>query len=249
MINSKEIINEKMIKDILMSYNMDIFDDIPILYRKKIADNIKSLIVSKGTDEVILKIFQLFGFDNIDVRKFMLVREHMKDTNDKYIFSYNTDGSYKYSEMYDLYFSQIDIMAPNVINEIRKPENRLAYLDVVNKDKYWGGYETAADMKAELIKEDFNFIDTDYININTAYSMSQLMTETTHMFSMILDLKSFLSTLLLVEPLTGQSVSLFYSIIMLTAMISKKIGWNGDIITDPSQIASVYKFNYPISKL
>jgi len=243
--NSKEFTNELTIKALLQSHDLDIFDDIPIVYRKKIADNIKSLIVSKGTDEVIGKIFKIFGFDNITIRKFILVKEHLKDSEDKYIFEYESDGvTPKYDEMFNIHFAQVDINSPNIDNEIRRPENRIAYTDVTANDIYWGGYESDEAIRQKLLKEPFNYIDTDYININTAYEMSKLSFEVSYFFGMILDLKLSTERLIFTEPFQGQSITLFYAITMISALLSKKIGWAGDIITDPADIAYVNKFNF-----
>lgn len=243
--NAKEFSNDITIKQWLQSYNADMFDDVPYIYRKKIADNIIPLIVSKGTDEVINKIFAIFGFDDITVRKFILVKEHLKDDSGNYIFSYEDDGvTPKYSEMYDVYFSQVDITSENIINEIRSPENKLAYVDVVASDPYWGGYESDEAIRLKLLERPFNYIDTDYININTAYEMSKLSFEVSYFLSTILSLQSFLSKLLLTDPFTGQEISVFYAITMLSALISKKVGFEGNIITDPADIAVIHKFNF-----
>jgi hypothetical protein len=243
--NAKEFTNDLTIKALLQSYNLDTFDDIPSLYRKKIADNIQSLIVSKGTDEVIHKIFNIFGFTDIVIRKFMLVKERLKDASDNYIFSYDVDGVTPiYSDMYDVYFAQVNTNSANIDNEIRRPENKLAYLDVVGSDIYWGGYETDEQIRLKLLKEPFNYIDTDYINVNTAYDMTKLSFEISYFLSMTLELKTSLDKLTLSEPFQGQEITLFYAITMLSAFISRKIGFAGDIITNPIDIAVVNKFNF-----
>jgi hypothetical protein len=243
--NAKEYTNELMIHNLLQSYKLDIFDDIPFVYRKKIADNINSLIVSRGTDEVIAKIFSIFGFDDITVRKFILVKEHLKDSDDNYIFSYEADGvTPKYDEMYDVNFAQVDINSTNIDNEIRKPENRLAYVDVVTDDPYWGGYESKEGIRQKLLEKPFNYIDTDYININTAYNMSKLSFEVSYFLSMTMALRASLDRLVLTEPFLGQRITLFYAINMLAALTSRKVGFAGDIITDPIDIAVVHKFNF-----
>lgn len=243
--NCKESINDSTVHLILKSFNIDLFDDISPLYRKKVADNIQSLMVSKGTDEVIFKIFKIFGFNNIDVRKFMLIRDQKRDVNGDYIFSYEEDGvTPKYDEMYDLYFSQVDITTPNIDSAIREPGNKLGYIDVVSKDIYWGAYETADAVKSKILTNEFNYIDTDYININTAYALSKLTTEISYFMSMVINLKQYLEQLQFVEPFLGQTISIFYSIAMLSALVSKKIGFNGEIVVNPVDIATVYKFNF-----
>ena len=243
--NKKEYFNEVMVKEILQSHNLNIFDDIPLSYRRKIVDNIESLIVSKGTDEVLFKIFKIFGFDDISVKKFLLIKQHKKDINGKYIFSYEADlVTPKYNEMFDIEFAQVDIKSTNIDAEIRKPENKLVYTDITNNDIYWGGYETDEAIRQKLLKENFNYINTDYINIDIAYALSSLSFEVTYFFSMCLALKDSFKKLLLIEPIFGQEISLFYSITMLTALLSKKSGFTGNIITNPEDIAVIYKFNF-----
>jgi len=243
--NNKEYYNELMVRQILQSHDLNIYDDIPLSYRKEVANNIKSLIVSKGTDEVIFKIFKLFGFDNVVVKKYYLVKEHKKDTDGKYVFEYESDGvTPVYDHMYDVSFAAVDITTDNIDAEIRKPENKIAYTDVVLSDKYWGGYESDDDIKQKLLKEDFNYIDTDYVTIGTAYFLADIVTEMSYAFSTTLAVKDYIKKLTFIEPIFGFTIDVFYALTMLGAMISKKAGFAGDIVSDPANLAYLYKFNF-----
>lgn len=243
--NYKEYYNELIIKKILQSHNLNIFDDIPLIYRAKVAHNIESLIVSKGTDEVISKILKIFGFDDIIIRKFYIVKEHRKNSLGEFIFSYEADGITPiYNDMYNIYFSQIDIRSTNIDAEIREPENRLGYYDVTSNDIYWGGTESDEDIRQKLLKENFNYIDTDFISINTAYKLSDLSFEVSYFFSTVLSLKSYIDRLKIVEPLLNSVVDLFYIITMLASLVSKKYNFDGNIITNPTQIATIHRFNF-----
>mgnify|MGYP001204025161 CR=1 FL=1 len=242
--NFQEYYNELMVKQILQSYDLNIYDDIPLSYRKEVANNINSLIISKGTDEVIFKIFKLFGFDNVTVKKYYLVKEHKKDSNGDYIFEYDEQGNPKYDKMYDISFSSVDITSDNIDAEIRKPENKLAYSDVVMSDIYWGGYESDDEIKNKLLREDFNYIDTDYVSIGTAYFLADIVTEMSYTFTTALAIKDYIKNLTFIEPIFGFTVDVFYVLTMLAALISKKAGFLGNIVTDPANLAYLYKFNF-----
>lgn len=243
--NAKEYYNEFIVKEILQSHKLDIFDDIPLIYRKEVANNIKSLIVSKGTDEVIFKIFKLFGLNDVTIKKFMLVRNHQKDENGDFIFKYDPDtGEPVWDEMYDISFASIDINTQNIDAEIRKGENKIGYFTVANADKYWGGYETAEEVRQKLLRENFNYIDTDYISINTAYSLTEIVTEISYFFSMLFSLKGYMKKLTMIEPIYGYTVDVFYVMTMIAALISKRSGLAGDIITNPIDLAYLYKYNF-----
>jgi hypothetical protein len=147
-------------------------------------------------------------------------------------------------EMYDISFSSIDIKSSNIDAEIRKPENKLVYADITSNDIYWGGYESDSAIRLKLLTNDFNYIDTDYISIDSAYSLSAIVTEMSYFFSMGLILKPFLKKLTFIEPLFGHTIDVFYALTMITALVSKKIGFDGNIVVDPANIAEVYKFNF-----
>lgn len=243
--NNREYYNELMVRQILQSHDLNIYDDIPLSYRKEVANNIKSLIVSKGTDEVIFKIFKLFGFDNVVVKKYYLVKEHKKDGDGNYVFEYESDGvTPVYNHMYDVSFAAVDITTDNIDAEIRKPENKIAYTDVVVSDKYWGGYESDTEIKNRLLKEDFNYIDTDYVTIGTAYFLADIVTEMSYAFSTTLAVKDYIKKLTFIEPIFGFTIDVFYALTMLGAMISRKAGFQGDIVSNPANLAYLYKFNF-----
>lgn len=242
--NNKEYYNELMVRQILQSYDLNIYDDIPLTYRKEVANNITSLIVSKGTDEVIFKIFNIFGFENVSVKKYYLVKEHRKDPSGNYIFKYDEEGNPLYDEMYDVSFSAVDVTTDNIDAEIRKPENKLAYTDVVMSDIYWGGYESDEEIRKKLLREDFNYIDTDYVTIGTAYFLADIVTEMSYVFSTTFAMKDYIKNFTFIEPIFGFTIDVFYSLTMLAALISKKTGLMGDIITDPDNLAYLYKFNF-----
>jgi len=243
--NNKEYYNELMVKQILQSYDLNIYDDIPLSYRKEVANNINSLIVSKGTDEVIFKIFKIFGFDNVTVKKYYLVKEHKKDQGGNYIFQYQEDGvTPDYNAMYDISFSAVDVTTDNIDAEIRKPENKLAYTDVVLSDIYWGGYESDEEIKNKLLRENFNYIDTDYVTIGTAYFLADIVTEMSYVFSTTLAMKDYIKNLTFIEPIFGFTIDVFYALTMLSALISKKTGLMGDIVVDPANLAYLHKFNF-----
>ena len=173
---------------------------------------------------------------------------------------FNTTIGYDYEAMFDVYFQATDIMEKNVISTLETKYNRYHYDEVVKNDVYW--WETE-ELKKELYERDYNFIDTKYISISVMQNLTKLLYETCYYLNLIADHKN--TTTLITERIlntdamkTGTDylylkldrfstvpISVFDTMIILCALISKKNSMKGNIIVkSPSQILSVLGFNF-----
>jgi hypothetical protein len=225
-------------KYILQSYGLDIFDDIPIKYRKAIADNIEVLIQNKGTDAVFELIYKIFGFKHADVFKYYIVKERKRDADGNPIIDADK------SNMYDLSMASVSISSKNVALDIRDQTNQLDYGDVVRKDPYWGVYETDASVEDKLLDFNFNYFDSKYIAINTAYDLTKMNYEINYVMSTLLALKSYEGGIKIMTQDSVAQIPVFDAIVYLFALISKQSGYAGNIPSSMSGVASVYRFNF-----
>jgi hypothetical protein len=225
------------------SNGLDYFSSLPLQYQRLIAKNLNYLIKFKETDKVLLEITKLFGYKDVKIFKYNLVKEHKRDLSDNPIMQYLPDGSPDYDNMYDVYFSKVDIESKNPM-DIRDSANKLNYESVVDRDPYWGVYESNASIKSKLLHADFNYMDSKYLAIHTSYNLNELNFEINYVFSTILAFKDNIHSLSVPNIISSKGISLFDTLISIFYLISRKNGSNGTIITDPASIATIYKFNY-----
>lgn len=174
--------------------------------------------------------------------------------------AYNVIDTYDYQEMFNVYFQAADIMEQNVITTMETKYNRYHYQDVVSDDVYW--WETE-ELKKELYEREYNFVDTKYISITVMQNLTKMIYETSYFLNLIVDHKNTDTDIeqrifnadamkigtdylyIKADRLTSVPISLFDTIMLLCAMISKKNGMKGNIIVNsPSQILSVLGFNF-----
>jgi hypothetical protein len=167
---------------------------------------------------------------------------------------------YDYEKMFEVYFQSADILERNNITMIETEYNRYEYDTVTTEDVYW--WETE-ELKKELYERDFNYIDTKYIGINIMQNLTNLLYETCYYLNLLVDHKDTTTPLqsrllnsdamktgtdylyITLDRITPVPISVFDSVVILCALVSKKNGMKGNIIrSTPSKILSVLGFNF-----
>ena len=202
----------------------------------------------------------MFLYDENLNRYKLTVNKNKIQTSEYY---YTTIEVYDYEKMYDFYFQSTDILDKNPITLIENKYNRYEYDEVVGDDVYW--WETE-ELKKELYEREYNFIDTKYIGITVMQNLTNVLYDTSYFLNLLVDHKSKtvpfehrilnndaikLGTdylFLNLNRLTTTPVSIFDSVIILCALISKKNSMKGNIIMkSPAQILSVLGFNFELN--
>ena len=234
------------------------------LYVKDDATGHKYRLFMKGDHLLTEEVFA----DNISCEDMYLY-----DINEnKYRLSINSDRLqtadsehniievYDYEKMFEVYFQSADILERNNITMIETEYNRYEYDTVTAEDVYW--WETE-ELKKELYERDFNYIDTKYIGINIMQNLTNLLYETCYYLNMLVDHKDTTTPLqsrllnsdamktgtdylyVTLDRITPVPISVFDSVVILCALVSKKNGMKGNIIrSTPSKILSVLGFNF-----
>ncbi len=197
------------------------------------------------------------------------------ENNDKYLLiidngrlkteysSYNMVTVFDYEKMFEVYFQATDIMERNNISTLETKYNRHQYKEVVADDVYW--WETE-ELKKELYERDYNFIDTKYISVTVMQNLTKMLYETAYFLNLIVDHKQTENPMeqrilnadnmkfgtdylfLDLDRFTNVPVSIFDSVMILCALVSKKNGMKGNIIVkSPAQILSVLGFNFELN--
>lgn len=207
------------------------------------------------------QIFENVVMYNSDADKYVLVFKNGRLTN-RYE-EYDRIEVYDYENMFDVYFQATDIMERNVTSSLETKYNRYSYEEVVEDDVYWWDTE---ELRKELYEREYNFIDTKYISITVMQNLTKMLYETSYYLNLLVDHKNTTTPLderilnsdamktgtdylyLNLDRLTTVPVSIFDSIIILCALVSKKNGMAGNIIVkSPAQILSVLGFNFELN--
>lgn len=164
-----DIMTSEMVENFLLSFGIYQFRDLPISYKRKIAKNLNRLIVSKGTDEVIISILDIFEFKNIDVYKYHLVAKSIEeDINGKKIFVNNPR------------FYSHNIRIPSLSVALKTGEFKSEPIEaVVSGDKYWH------NDKETISSQDFDYIQTKYFSIEYSKEMISKGKETTYFINLL----------------------------------------------------------------
>lgn len=233
--------NIEVMDAILRSYGIEqYFKGLPILYKRRLIQNLDHILSYKGTDTVLLDICKIFGYDNIKINRYYLLKTHNKsDDTGEFIFPRLPDQEFDYDQMYNLEFLKSDI--GNGSNVSINRENIISYETVTNRDPLW---QMTDQEIVSLKKENFNLKMSDYISIEAAYNVSQLLFELSYFINFLLDSRNAVSSLLVTNKYSYDGTSdLFTTITMLMALTAKKIGFDGNINSSPLAVAKILKFN------
>lgn len=243
-----ELFDLRTIRLMFLSYGVDYFDDIPKRYQLNMIRNIHRLIKYKSTTKNIVDICSLFGFDNIQVFKYYILKIRNKDGNGKYIFSKNEDGTDKLNDMYDLQFlkAPIDDIGDNYLHDNTKYYD---YDSIVSGDKYWDGELSHEYVKTKIIEQEFNILRSEYISIDTTYSLTELSFQLSYFYNIFFDEFKYEEKLLMLVPCIDANVmfKMVDIICYMTALGYEYMGIRDDIIDTTSKALQVCGFNFAVN--
>ena len=209
----------------LDSFGLNIFDNIPLIYRRNIAKNIEKLIRNKAIDSIYSIIYDVFNIQDIDIYKY-------------YFYNKPDDNGGKTLEI-----SRVPIDSEHIMNDMVKLENILDYDSVTTSDKYWGIYETDNAIKELIEAYNFNFAESKYIGINIIFNINKLIMSTSVLLNYLLESAELSSSVLLKPTFSENQHELKDLMIFLFAINAKLMGYDGNIPMDILQIATVYKYD------
>ncbi len=249
---NRDFYDKDIIKELFESYGLPYYNEISLTYMRKVAKNLNKLLRFKATDKVFVDIFKLFEIDNIDVTSYFLIKDRKKDQYYNPIFKYkekkHEDGSTEWvedvEECYELKFAQVPNDTVNLGQEIINPANHLDYWLVVDHDFLWGDDGDRARFMQEVMSQEFNYIETKYINLTSNYDLMKISFELCYFFRMLMDTVPNQSLLPELSMKYVERATLFDMIVALFAMICKKFDLAGNIIDTTTKNMSIYGFNF-----
>ena len=254
MIIKREIFDIRMIQLILESNGIEFFQEIPYRYQLAMVRNINRLIKYKSTTKNIVDICSLFGFENIKVFKYYLLKHRNVDRFGNYKFNY-TEIFDPETEQYvpsedmekDFDLRLIKIPVEELAGDyIQDKSNYSDYDEICYFDKYWNGDLQHEYVKSCILYKEFNYVQSKYLSVDTLYSLADLSFELVYFYNMIFDDVKLEEQLLLKVPqINGLGVFRFVDLICyMYALMYEYNGFEDTIFVDTSKVMSIKGFNF-----
>lgn len=246
-IAKKEVFDVRSIQYIFSSYGIPYYQEIPIKYQINMMKNLNKLIKYKATSINMVDICSLFGFPNITIFKYYILKQRKfnKDTGD-YVFDYNDDGSENVEAEYDLKFIRVPI-EDKPDDYLKDPNNYLDYADVTSGDRFWDENGTlSTEVRETILAKEFNVMRSKYFSIDTVYEMTEVSLELPFFFNMLYDDVHLEEQLKLSVPyISNNSQFKFTDIfIMIFALGYMYNGLEDTIMDTTGKILHIMGFNF-----
>jgi hypothetical protein len=250
-IAKKEIFDIRSIQYIFKSYGIPFFEEIPMRYQTLMIKNLHTLIKYKSTYKCMVDICSLFGFDNISIFKYYLLKQRNIGDDGKYVYATKENGEEDLEKEYTLKFIKMP-MNDDINEHIRLGNSYIDYDELTLMDASWDGGLDHNLVKNNILKENFNIIRTKYMSIDTSVDMAKTSMQQTYILNMlyndIRDSKgnSLLSNLSFKIPYIDQNAKfkLADALTALTALSYIYRDFEDIILTSPTQVLYVNGFNF-----
>lgn len=246
MINKNEIFDLKMVKLIFENYGIDFFDTIPFHYQLAMIKNMHKLLKFKSTTLNIIDICSLFGFDNVKVFKYYLLKERKTDDETgRYVTGFDKNWVIDNTKTFDLKFVKVPI-TETISPYLNDRTKFIDYDTITNKDTLWDGGLDHEYVKKEILDLEFNHYYTKYISIDILNSMSELAFQLCYFYNIIFDDKR-IEELLRVNIPTIRSSTGFKLLDILSLLYALGYRYNGVndvILSKQTKVLHVMGFNF-----
>lgn len=245
---TRDFYDLESIEVVYNAYSVPFYDEIPVTYHTKIIKAINKLISIKGTNDCFREIFAIFGYSTLNLFQYYILKTQKRDENGNPIFAYNTDGTEKAEWMYDVKIVKGDI-GENPYKYILDSLNYLDYYGVTEPDTYWLNDD---ELLYKLYHSDYNFIETKYIGIEMAFSLTKFTIQTEYIMRMLLDNKNSggngTNKMYVYHGKLGQDIDLYTLVIYIMYLIGLQYNFVGGgsltPLTDPAKLSAIYGFNF-----
>ena len=243
----KDLFDLRTIEYYFGANGVEFFPDIPIRYQISLVRNLNRLIKYKSSDYCIEEILKLFGFDNIKIYKYYIIRSRKLLSNGRYSFEqYNDEGGNLVDDIdtnFDLKFLKvpIDQLADDAI---KSRTNILPYDGVVADDIYWDGENEHHVVKRDIKKHDFNLLRTKYITVNSVYSMQQYVFQMTYFMNILFNNNLDKEMLMFNIPYLSVNATIVDSFVFMYALAHIYYGTEDIIVDDVQQVLAIMGFNF-----
>lgn len=220
-----------------------------------LIENMDHLIPLKGSEEVITKILDLFGIENIDVYKYMLFKTIKSNSLTREV---DVDPTKPRSENYEIDMIRVPINtnedAQTAAKYINDPSMHIDPKTIMLNDKYFGNNaseetQDSSDKEAyynEVIDklkntEEFSYFYTKYIGIISHINITQALIKATYLFQQLFHDPESLD-LICTTDLPAE-LSCRDLIAAINYVITLRYDMSDEIMTDVPTTARIMGFN------
>lgn len=247
---SRDLFDLRTIQYLFEACGVEFFPEIPLKYQKRLIKNLNRLIKYKSSAKCMVDIVSLFGYDNMELFKYYIMKTP----------KINEDGSYNkdtYTDPetglevpdleanYTLQFLKVPLegIADDYIQD---PFNYVDYDETAANDIWWNGVYTQDYVKHEILKHEFDLHMSKYISVDTVYSMAEMQFQMVYFMNMLLYSKVNTDQLLVDVPeiSSNSQFRLVDLIIMLYALGYMYQDTKDTIVYDPIQSIAILGFNF-----
>jgi len=195
----RDVFDLRTIRYIFEGYNIDYFKEIPLKYQIAMVKNLNKLLKYKSTTKNLIDICTLFGFEDVNIFKYYLLKDRKKDIDGNFLYNYKEIQDPEYpddpaktitvedtDENYDLKFFKTPIDS-DMETYIKNSMNFISYDDITLQDPYWDGDRTHEEVKSDIINREFNILRSKYVSIDNVYHLTNLSFERPYFFSMLFE--------------------------------------------------------------
>ena len=236
----REVFDLRTCEYIFDSFGVEFFPTIPLRYQIKLVKNLHMLLKYKSTSKCMVDICSLFGFDNIQIFKYYLLRTH---NYNKATHEYSFTGDVNVD--YDLKFVKIPIDEP-MEDYIRDPKYYYDYDEITEGDETWDGGLKHEDVKEQHLSWDFNYSRTKYMSIDTIYDIATISAQNSYFFNMLYDNYELEELLLVSVPaITDEKPFKLADLFTFLTCLTHYFYGNKDLILDTQdKVLYVNGFNF-----
>lgn len=183
----KEIFDIRSVQYIFKSYGVPFFENIPLKYQIAMVKNLHTLLKYKSTSKCMVDICSLFGFSNIKIFKYYILRDRKIDlSTGEYLERFNEDGTEDIDSEYELKFLKLPL-EDDVDEYIGKGTNYIDYDEITEMDPKWDGGLDHDQVKSDILKNEFNINRTKYISIDTINEIAKMSAQQSYFFNFLYD--------------------------------------------------------------
>lgn len=246
----RELFDLRTIQYLFEASGVEFYPEIPMKYQKRLIKNLNRLIKYKSSAKCMVDIVSLFGYDNMELFKYYLMKTPVL----------NEDGTYKKDTItdpetgkeiedlegnYELKFLKVPLL-DIADNYIQDPFQWVDYDETAVNDIWWNGVYTQEYVKHTILEHEFDLHISKYISVDTVYSLAEMQFQMVYFMNMLLYSEVNTDMLLVDVPEISSSMQfkLVDLIIMLFALSYMYLDTKDNIIYDPIQSIAILGFNF-----
>jgi hypothetical protein len=245
---TRDFYDLESIEVVYNAYSVPFYDDIPVTYHTKIIKAINILLSKKGSNACFKDIFAIFGYSTLNMYQYYILKTQKLTGNGTPMYYYDDNGNEVPEQMYDVRIVKADI-GENPYSYIIDSMNYLNYYGVTEPDTYWLNDD---DLLYKLYHSEYNFLETKYIGIEMAFSLTRFTIETEYIMRMLLDNKTSgnngTNQLTVYHGNLGIEIDVYTLVLYIMYIVGKEFGLSkgGSLkpLTDPIKLSNIYGFNF-----